>query len=120
MIPDVVNYVWTDPRDSRLIDNKVRTMNAAKATLDMLVESLGLSVGPDVWRRLRKDLTGIFRLDSYDKRIDELCVLSGDSAIDYKEVTARLQASLKPQFIEAACKHLSTALGLFRDLPWRP
>ncbi len=67
-----------------------------------------------------QDLTPIFSLDSYDERIDKLCILSGESSIDYKEVTARLQASRKPQFIEAACNHLATALGLFRDLPWRP
>ena len=120
VVPDVVNYVWTDPRDGRRVDNKVRTMQAAKATFDLIVESFDVEVGRGLWRGLKGELTPIFKLDSYDRRIDELCVLPGDRAVDYKEVTARLTRALKAQFIEAASVHLSAALGLMRDLPWRP
>jgi len=44
-------------------------------------------------------------------------VLSGDRAVDYKEVTGRLTPALKAQFIEAASVHLSAALGHTRQLP---
>ena len=42
--PDVVNYIWTDPRDGRRIDNKKRTMSATKATYDFLVQFSGTIV----------------------------------------------------------------------------
>ncbi len=37
VIPDVVNYVWTDPRNGKRIDNKLRTMSAAKSEISRQV-----------------------------------------------------------------------------------
>ena len=116
--PDVANYVWTDPRNGRKIDNKIRTMSAAKATYDFLVKFFNPGIEPDVWQNLRKELIWIFRLKSYDKRIDNICILSGNDQIHYKDVNERLEDAHKSDFIQAASNHLSAAMELFSDLPW--
>ncbi len=118
VIPDVVNYVWTDQRSQRKVDNKERTLDAAKGTFDYLTRFFNPGINPAVWQALQSDLKRIFKLDSYDKRIDKLCVLSGNAAVDYKEVSPRLEQAHKPDFAQAASNHLAEAMKLFRDLPW--
>ena len=117
VIPDVVSYVWTDPRDGRRIDNKTRTMSAAKATYDFLVKFFRPNIDPNIWDNLRKELKPIFALETYDERIDNLCVLSGNNLLDYKEVNDRLEAAHKSEFVHAARNHLAEAVRLFTDLP---
>lgn len=34
VVPEVVNYVWTDLRTGKLVNNKERAMKAAKGTFD--------------------------------------------------------------------------------------
>jgi len=118
VIPDVVNYVWTDPRDGRRIDNKKRTMGAAKASYDFLVKFFNPTINPDVWQNLRRELQQIFRLESYDERKKSLCILSGNREIEYNKVNESLERSHKSDFIQAASNHLAEAMKLFRDLPW--
>ena len=120
VIPDVASYVWTDPRSGRRIDNKRRAMSASRHTCGFLADAFGLSGSPAVWEGLKDDLKTIFRNDSYNRRVDALCVLSGDPAVDYREVKGRLEAQIKEQFVEAASAHLARAMKLFRALPWRP
>ena len=115
--PDVVNYIWTDPRDGSRVDNKIRARRAAKATYEFLAKSYGRSTNPSVWRDLSQRLQKLFKLTSYDKRVDGLCAVSGNKQIDYNEVNARLEPLHKAEFIQAARNHLSKAMTLFRNLP---
>ena len=117
VIPDVANYVWTDPRSGKRIDNKPRTLRAAKATFDFLARFFNPDIDPSVWDNLKSKLQKVFKLDSYDRRIDKLCVLSGTKTIDYAVVTKTCQSMHKSDFIRAACNHLSAAMRLFEDLP---
>jgi len=119
VIPDVVNYVWTDPRNGRLIDNKKRTMAAAKATFNYLVKYYDHDIKPLLWNNLQKKLKLIFKMNSYDKRIDELSALSGNNKIDYNKVNEKLEKKLKSEFIFAARDHLAEAMKLFSDLPYK-
>jgi len=118
VIPDVVNYIWTNPRDGRRIDNKKRAMSAAKTSYDFLVKFFNPGIDSVVWQNLQKELKQILRLESYDKRIDNLCVLSGNAQIHYKEVNERFEKNHKSDFIQAARDHLGEAMKLFSDLPW--
>lgn len=118
VIPDVVSYVWTDPRDGRRIDNKLRAIAAAKATYEFIAKFFNPQIPPKVWSKLRPKLQKIFKIDSYDKRIDELCLLSGNAKIDFKEVNKKLEKKHKPDFVYAASSHLAEAMRLLRDLPW--
>ncbi|MHC4545809.1 MAG: DUF6765 family protein [Planctomycetota bacterium] len=116
--PDVVNYVWTDPRDGRRIDNKVRALRAAKATYDFLVRYSDSRIAPVEWKKLKTTLQRIFRLNSYDKRVTKLCKFSTDNKIDYKAVDKQLGKTHKSDFVKAASNHLAVAIDLFSDLPW--
>ena len=118
VIPDVVNYVWTDPRNGKRIDNKARTMSAAKATYDFLSKFFNPEIGLPVWQELKRELKRIFAIDSYDQRIDNLCILSGNSQIDYDRVNQNLEERYKSDFVQAAGNHIAEAMKLFRDLPW--
>lgn len=117
VIPDVVNYVWTDPRDGKKIDNKKRTMSAAKATYDFLAKFFNPNIDPALWGNLKKELQRIFKLESYDKRIDEICKLSGNDQIHYDEVNKELVKNNKSDFILAARDHLAEVMRLCSDLP---
>ena len=46
--PDIVNVVWTDPRDGNVVDNKKRALAAAKGTFDFLVKYSGKTVKPSL------------------------------------------------------------------------
>ncbi len=116
VIPDVVNYVWTDPRDNRHIDNKKRAMSAAKATYDFLAKLYNGGADSTIWQDLSTELRRLFKLD-YNERVDGLCILSGNPDIDYKDVNTKLEPVYKPEFIQAARRHLSKAIELFHDLP---
>jgi Family of unknown function (DUF6765) len=120
VIPDVVNYVWTDPRDGTRIDNRKRTMRAAKVTFDYLADKIQLANKSQYWQTLEPELRDIFKLESYDKRVDELCVLSGNDKIDYNKANKKYSKSQahKKSFVMAAGRHLSQAMRLFEDLPW--
>lgn len=118
VVPDVVNYVWTDPRNGRRIDNRKRTMSAAKTTYDFLVKFFNPEIDPAVWQNLQKELKQMFSLKSYDKRIDNICILSGNDQIHYDEVNQRLEKIHKTDFVHAATNHLAEAIKLLNDLPW--
>jgi hypothetical protein len=117
VVPDVVNYVWTDPRNGKRIDNKRRARSAAKATFGFLAIIAPSNDSQKVWESLSSELQQLFRLDSYDRRVDALCVLSGNKKIDYKEVNVRLERDLKVEFVRAANNHLAYAISLFKGLP---
>ncbi|MCK4857715.1 MAG: hypothetical protein KAT58_07100 [candidate division Zixibacteria bacterium] len=118
VLPDVVNYIWTDPRNGRRIDNRKRTMSAARVTYNFLAKLFNPDIDPAVWQTLKGELWQVFRLDSYDKRIDNLCIISGNDRVDFKEVNARLEKERKVDFVKAASNHLAEAMKLFNDLPW--
>lgn len=115
--PDVVHYVWTDPRDGRRIDNKVRALSAAKATYDFLVRYSDSGIAPVKWQKLKAPLQRMFKLKSYDKRVTALCKFSTDNKIHYKAVDKQLEKTRKTDFVKAASNHLAVAIDLFRDLP---
>ncbi len=116
--PDVVNYVWTDPRDGRRIDNKKRTMSAAKATYDFLSKFFNPEIDPRVWQNLQRALQEIFNIKSYERRKNELRALSGNHQISYGELNERLEKKHKSDFVQAASNHLAEAMKLFSNLPW--
>jgi hypothetical protein len=118
VVPDVVNYVWTDPRDGERIDNKKRAMRCAKGTYDFLKSMFDPSAAGASWSKIRPELQRLFKLDSYDKRVDGICVLSGNDKIDYAKVTKKLYKKHKRDFVKAASSHLAEAIELFSDLPW--
>ena len=115
--PDVVNYVWTDPRTGKCIDNKERTMNAAEETYDFLTALLNPDRTPTAWQDIKKELQPILKIESYDARKDGFRVLSGNNQIQYDEVTKRVEETHKSQFIQAASNHLAQAMGLLEGLP---
>lgn len=117
VVPDVVNYVWTDPRDGRRIDNKKRTMAAARSTFDCLATYYNRDLEAGLWKRLQNDLRRIFKEQSYDERKKELAILSGNNRIKYSDVKKKLEDKHKSEFILAARDHLSEAMRLFGDLP---
>jgi len=117
-VPDVTNYVWTDPRNGMKVDNRVRAMQAAKATWERLSSMYAPQMGSSHWSALKPALKEIFRKDSYDERVVALCRLSGNPNLDYKEVCSRLTSAYSSEFIRAASLHLSRVLCLCGDLPW--
>ena len=115
--PDIVNCVWTDPRDGSRIDNKERARKAARATYDFLVKFYKPKIPVTTWKDLEKELKRIFRLKSYDQRKHELRELSGNTRIRYKNVNKRLAQAHKSDFVRAASKHLADVVESFGDLP---
>jgi hypothetical protein len=116
VIPDVVNYVWTDPRSGKQIDNRKRTMSAAKVTYDFLAKFFSPDIDSAIWKDLQIELHQIFKIESYDDRKDKLRLLSGYDQIQYDEVNSRLEATYKTEFIRAAKHHLSEVMRLCKDL----
>lgn len=117
-IPDVVNYVWTDPRSGVKVDNKERAMQAAKGTWDCLSSIYAPQMGSSQWASLKPALKEIFGKESYDERVDALCRLSGNPQVHYREVCTRMISLYQGRFANAAALHLSRVLDLCRDLPW--
>ncbi len=117
VIPDVVHYVWTDPRSGQKNDNKKRTMSAAKATYDFLTKFFNPDIEQSVWQNLQEELKQAFRIESYDHRKQKFRDLSGNTSINYDEVNKRLKAIHENDFIVAAKSHLVNAMNLFKDLP---
>jgi hypothetical protein len=117
VVPDVVNYVWTDPRNGKKIDNKQRTMKAAKVTYDFLTKIFNPTIDPAVWQNLQVELKDAFRIESYDDRKQKFRDLSGNSEINYDEANKRLKVTCEADFVTAARSHLANAIRLFRDLP---
>jgi hypothetical protein len=117
VIPDVTNYAWTDPRNGKKIYNWKRAMSATKATFDFLVKFFNPDVEATVWPNLEEKLSPIFRYESYNKRIDEICVLSGNNTIHFDEVNSRLKELHEDDFVQGATRHLSIAIRLFSKIP---
>lgn len=115
--PDIANNVWTDPRNGSQVDNKPRALAAAKATFAFLVKSSGKQVASSVWQGLQRELQSAFKMTSYDKRIDKLCALSGNSKIDYAKVDKRLAKKHGADFVEAASNHLAAVMESLSGLP---
>lgn len=118
VVPDVVNYIWTDPRSGKKIDNKKRTMSAAKATYDFLTKSFNPKIDQKVWQNLKGELQQAFKIESYDGRKQKFRDISGEPDISYDEVNERLKQVHKKDFIMAASSHLASAMNLFKSLPW--
>lgn len=118
VVPDVVNYVWTDPRSGKKIDNKKRTLRAAEVTYDFLTHHSNHTSNQDVWQNLRSDLQKAFKIKSYDDRKQRLRDLSGKREIHYHHVNSRLEKIHEKDFIMAASSHLASAMNLFESLPW--
>lgn len=92
-------------------------MSAAKVTYDYLKKYFAPNTDPTLWQQLQDKLQQIFRLESYDTRVDELCVLSGNDQIDFKTVNKQFENEHKADFILAARNHLALTMKLFSDLP---
>jgi hypothetical protein len=92
-------------------------MSAARATFDFITKFFNPNVDPSIWGDLGNILKRLFKIESYDKRIDEICVLSGNSEIHYNEVNKRLKPIHENDFINAATNHLSNAMRLFSKIP---
>ena len=116
VVPDVVNYVWTDPRSGKRIDNKKRTMSAAKATYDFLAKFFNPTIDQGVWENLQGDLRQAFTIESYDDRKQRFRDLSGNTALRYEEASNRLKVTHEDDFIVAASNHLANAMASFRSL----
>jgi len=116
VVPDVVNYVWTDPRSGKRIDNKKRTMSAAKATWHFLTKYFNPDINAAVWQALQPELQEAFKIECYDDRKKRICELSGE-AVDYANVSPKMESKYGNDFIAAARIHLANAMNLFRDLP---
>lgn len=102
VVPDVVNYVWTDPRTGEVIDNKVRAESCAASTFRCLFE---FADRPDVkWTVIADELEPIFHL-KYDDRKRELRRLGGNRTISYKNLDFD-----EDDFIQAARKHLAAVM----------
>lgn len=117
--PDVINYVWTDPRTGAVVDNKERAMSAAQETYFWLGKLQHPDHPPSDWDALSKELFPMFQLESYDDRITQICKWSGNSKLDYKPVNSKCQAKpTRASFVAAASQHLVDAVGSFKGLPW--
>jgi hypothetical protein len=116
VVPDVVNYVWTDPRNGKRIDNKKRTMSAAIVTWQSLTRKFNPTIDHAVWQNLQPQLQEAFKIECYDDRKKRFCELSG-TAIDYNQVSATLKPKYGNDFVVAARSHLANAMLLFRELP---
>jgi len=108
--PDMVNLVWTDPRNGKRIDNKGRALKCARATYGYLIKFHG-SYQREKWPNIAKELKQIFKLISYDGRKERLCEMAGRK-IRYKNVRKRFKGKYKKDFIEAAREHLAKAMEL--------
>lgn len=115
--PDVVHYVWTDPRTGEKIDNKERALGAAKQTYAYLCAFQGRE--PADWAEIEPKLKPMFALTDYDKRIDQICAWSMKGDIDFKATNKRLgKKAGKREFVKAASQHLADAVASFADLRW--
>ena len=115
IIPDVVNYTWTDPRDGSVIDNRQRALSATKAVYSWLAIFGGMvGVG---WDECRQLIEPALYLDEYEDRKQGFRELSGNPDIQYDDVTARMEEHHKQEFVRAANNHLSEAVRLFDGLP---
>lgn len=103
VIPDVVNYVWTDPRTGEVIDNKVRAESCASATFRCLFEFADRPKGVR-WPEIADELEPMFHL-KYDDRKRELRRLGGNHTISYKNLDFD-----KDDFIQAARQHLAVVM----------
>ena len=103
--------------NGKRVDSKRRTMAAARATFDFLARFFGRGIDKSLWATLRPKLRDIFRMDSCDRRIDKLCVLSGTKTIDYAVVNRTCERRHKSDAVRAACNHMAEAMRLFEDLP---
>lgn len=104
VVPDVVNYVWTDPRTGKAIDNKVRAESCAAETFRHLYQFAGRPKGVH-WPTIADELEPIFHL-SYDDRKRELRRIGGNQTISYKNLNFD-----KDDFIQAARQHLATVMN---------
>lgn len=119
--PDVINYIWTDPRSGKVIDNKKRALAAAKVTYQFLCDFCG-SKSPEKWGNIAPRLREIFKLTSYEQRKDELCKLVPvkpykpltlefqNRVKSYKHLTLEFQGRYKKDFITVARQHLSRVI----------
>jgi len=117
VVPDVLNYVWTDPRSGEKIDNKERGMGAALATFTFLVEMFNPNIEPAVWGNLRSNFEFIFQIDCYDDRKQALRDLADKPRLRYSKLHKKFQEDYENDFISSARNHLSVAIKLFEDLP---
>ncbi|HUW62568.1 MAG TPA: DUF6765 family protein [Candidatus Bathyarchaeia archaeon] len=116
--PDIAHRVWQDPRDNRIIDNKLRVLAAANATYHGLLENLGLTpLAP--WTPIKNQIKEFVK-QGYDQRITNICKFSGDTKLHYKTTNQKLEAASVPEFAQAASRHLSAAMDSFSSLPWKP
>ena len=116
VIPDVTHYSWTDPRNGRKIYNWKRAISASRETYEYLRKVFNSGTPSAHWPSVEARLKTLFRLDSYDTRITEICKLSGNAEIDHKEVSERLRPQYEDDFILAAKSHLAMAMRLFSDI----
>jgi len=115
--PDVVDYIWTDPRTGIKINNQDRALKCALATYDWLInfasqerhrQSVRLPRVTDA-DSFKDDLISIFKTPSYDKRKLMLRELSNSKVI-YKKIKKDMEKTHRRDFIFAAREHLQILL----------
>ncbi|MFH1686369.1 MAG: DUF6765 family protein [bacterium] len=117
VIPDVTNYVWTDPRTGEVIDNRIRTMACARATFDWIVRCLRPQADPGLWHDLHDDLEPLFADTSYDHRKEGLRSMVGAPELHYRQLSEQFTSAYKGEFVRAAAKHLGLAMAEFDRIP---
>ena len=113
VIPDMVDYTWTDPRDNSRVDNKDRVSRCISSTYDVLApmsnkELSKVQVSAAFFRFL---LT-----NSYKERKEELKKISGHP-VRFSELTKTYETLYLEQFSKAATEQLRFIMGAVKDLP---
>jgi len=116
VVPDVTNYVWTDPRTGEQVDNRKRFMEAARTVFRMLFGFYGVTCTAALTMATLMGLREAFAFDDYGERITAICKLTPRPAIDYHEVSKRLLKTHAKAFHRAAQAHLADAMRSFDDL----
>ena len=109
IIPDVVDYSWTDPRNDKEIVNRERVSRCISAMCEMFRDE-----------NYSKDMRAVFSVflntKSYDKRKETLRRIIG-SPVKYSELNKKHKGVHREQFSQAATKQLSVMMNLVADLP---
>ena len=120
VIPDVVHYIWTDPRTDTVIKNWERALRCSKATIKVLAkhpDAANAVQATQIWNDSKTLLKEIFTTKKYDDRKQKLADFAGNAGIRYKKVAQKLEKQYEKEFVEAATTHLAEAIQLFAGLP---
>ncbi len=118
VVPDIISQVWTDPRTSRIRDNKVIALNAARITYCRLQEYGG--VASISWNDIEPELAAVFSINDYDDRKLAIMDLCRGEDIRYTGLCRDFLPVYQDDFVTAARKHLGRAMTLCADVGSMP